>query len=131
MVSALGPRRFIKFYLGAAVVGSLCSAMFRRFVVYPQTGDPRSLGQPALGASTSVVGVTTLFAILFPHATVQLMFFINLPAWGVAAGLSAWDLWRLFNHDKTRTDGAGHLGGAMAGLGYYWFRLRPLIRRIR
>ncbi|KAJ1945369.1 hypothetical protein FBU59_002327 [Linderina macrospora] len=131
MARLLGPKRFLLFYLGAAAFGNLLSDVIRGIYLPAKTGNYRTAGQPAIGASTSVVGTTTLFACLYPHATLQLFFFVPVPAWLATVGFIGWDVYRVMRSDRTRVDGAGHLGGAAAALGYYWFRLRPLIRRMR
>ncbi|KAJ1961618.1 hypothetical protein GGI12_003154 [Dipsacomyces acuminosporus] len=127
----LGVKRFLAFYLGAAACGNLISALLRGVVFPVHTRTYNSATQPSLGASTSVVGITTLFACLYPNATFQIFFFLPVPAWLATAGFIGWDVWRVMRSERTKVDGAGHLGGAAAGLGYYWFRLRPLIRRMR
>ncbi|KAJ1888313.1 hypothetical protein LPJ66_008642 [Kickxella alabastrina] len=131
IAKTLGPKRFIAFYLGAAFCGNLISAVIRGIVLPYNTGDLRTMVQPSLGASTSVVGVTTLFACLYPHARLLLFFVVPVPAWLATVGFIGWDMTNLVRSGRTKTDGAGHLGGAAAGLAYYWFRLRPLIRRMR
>ncbi|KAJ2812378.1 hypothetical protein H4S07_001446 [Coemansia furcata] len=127
----LGTKRFLGFYLGAAVIGNLVSAVIRGVVIPLRTGDARSMMQPSIGASTSVVGITTLFACVYPMAQLQLFFVIPVRAWLATVGFVGWDLWRVMKHGSSKADGAGHLGGAAAGLAYYWFKLRPLIRRMR
>ncbi|KAJ2359336.1 hypothetical protein IWW50_000146 [Coemansia erecta] len=127
----LGKKRFLMFYLGAAVCGNLVSALARGVVMPVMRGDYSGVAQPSLGASTSVVGITTLFACLYPTSTLHLFMIVPVPAWLATVGFIGWDLWRVVGSGKSKTDGAGHLGGAAAALGYYWFRLRPLIRRMR
>ncbi|KAJ2370629.1 hypothetical protein IW150_004893 [Coemansia sp. RSA 2607] len=126
----LGNGRFLAFYLGAAVCGNLLSTVLRASLP-PKPGqrDPRTV--PALGASTSVMGIATLFACLFPQTKFLIFLVVPVPAWLATAGFITWDLWGVAKNRNSRTDGAGHLGGAAAGLAYYWFRLRPLIRRMR
>ncbi|KAJ2306768.1 hypothetical protein IWW55_001289 [Coemansia sp. RSA 2706] len=127
----LGKRRFLLFYLGAACCGNLISAVTRGVVLPRTRGDYSGVMQPAVGASTSVVGITTLFACLYPTARLYLFMVVPVPAWLATVGFIGWDLWRVMGSTQSRVDGAGHLGGAAAALGYYWFRLRPLIRRMR
>ncbi|KAJ1799792.1 hypothetical protein LPJ59_001582 [Coemansia sp. RSA 2399] len=127
IVRFVGPKRFVGFYLGAAILGNLTSAVVRGVILPLRTGDNSTIYQPALGASTSVVGITTLFACLYPQAELMLMFIVPVRAWMAATGFIGWDLWRVMKASNTKVDGAGHIGGAVAALGYYWFRLRPLI----
>ncbi|KAJ2881590.1 hypothetical protein IWW38_005778 [Coemansia aciculifera] len=127
----LGPGRFLGFYLGAAVVGNFVSAVIRGVVLPMRTGNRRTMEQPSIGASTSVIGITTLFACVYPMAQLQLFMIIPVRAWLATVGFVGWDLWRVLRHGSSKADGAGHLGGAAAGVAYYWFKVRPLIRRMR
>ncbi|KAJ2247898.1 hypothetical protein GGI13_004866, partial [Coemansia sp. RSA 455] len=119
----LGAKRFLGFYLGAAVVGNLVSAVIRGVVIPLRTGDMSSMVQPSIGASTSVIGITTLFACVYPMAQLQLFMIIPVRAWLATVGFVGWDLWRVMKHGSSKADGAGHLGGAAAGAAYYWFKL--------
>ncbi|KAJ2723167.1 hypothetical protein GGI07_002802 [Coemansia sp. Benny D115] len=131
LVRMLGPRRFMAFYLGAALCGNLTSAVIRGVVMPIAKQDYSQIAQPSLGASTSVVGITTLMACLQPHAQIMLFMVIPMPFWVATVGFIGYDLYNTSLNKRGRADGAGHLGGAAAGLAYYWFRLRPLIRRMR
>ncbi|KAJ2802859.1 hypothetical protein H4R20_003117 [Coemansia guatemalensis] len=130
VAKVVGKRRFFIFYLGAAACGNLLSAVMHGVVLPAARGDRSGITKPGLGASTAIMGITTLFACLYPTSTIFVLF-VPMPAWLAASGFMVWDIWRLVNAHRTRVDGAGHLGGALAGLGYYWFRLRPHIRRMR
>ncbi|KAJ2772532.1 hypothetical protein IWQ56_001340 [Coemansia nantahalensis] len=127
----LGVRRFALFYLAAAACGNVFSSVANGYILPRVSGNPSLRGQAALGASTSVVAISTLFACLYPNAQLLVFFVIPAPAWLVAVGLVGWDMYRVVSMQQSKVDGAGHLGGAVAGLGYYWFRLRPLLRRMR
>ncbi|KAJ1727013.1 hypothetical protein LPJ61_004814 [Coemansia biformis] len=127
----VGVRRFMLFYLGAAVCGNMFSAVINGIVLPRITGDRSQAMRPSIGASTSAVGIATLFACLYPNASLLVFFVVPAPAWLVATGLVGWDIWRVLSMQQSSVDGAGHLGGAVAGLGYYWFRLRPHLRRLR
>ncbi|KAJ1804455.1 hypothetical protein LPJ56_006730, partial [Coemansia sp. RSA 2599] len=127
----LTPKRFLKFYLGAAICGNVISAVVRGIVMPISTGNHSTKAQPSLGASTSVVGITTLFACLYPNATLMLFMVVPVPAWLATVGFIGWDMINVVRSSNSKADGAGHLGGAAAGAAYYWFKLRPLIRRMR
>ncbi|KAJ2158164.1 hypothetical protein GGF46_003971 [Coemansia sp. RSA 552] len=131
LVRVVGKKRFLGFYLLAGVCGNLLSTVTRGIILPRLNGDYSGVMQPAIGASTATVGITTLFACLFPKTQFMLFFVVPMPAWLATVGFIGWDMWRVLGSKNTRVDGAGHLGGAAAALGYYWFRLRPLIRRVR
>ncbi|KAJ2717022.1 hypothetical protein H4R19_000277 [Coemansia spiralis] len=127
----LGVRRFAVFYLAAVACGNMFSAIVNGVILPRITGNPQLSSQRSIGASTATVAVSVLFACVYPKATLLVFFVIPAPAWLVATGLIGWDLYRVLSMQESKVDGAGHLGGAAAGLGYYWFRLRPLLRRLR
>ncbi len=108
--SMLGGRRFIVFYLTAAVVGALLHLAFML-----ATGGAR----PTIGASGAVVGVVVAAATLRPHDQV-LFFFIPVKLWVLAAILVAFDVFPLLlqlqqGGDPGRVAHTVHLGGALYG----------------
>ena len=118
--STIGPKSYLKFYLIAGIIASLCHCLVSAFLL----GEP---GLPALGASGAVSGVILVFSLLFPAEKILLLGLIPLPAiWG-AVFLVGIDVWGLVS----QTQGGGlpighgaHLGGALTGLIYYFFILR-------
>lgn len=124
---ALGPTRFLTFYLVAGVVGSFAHAAVSSFLI----GEP---GTPALGASSALAGVLLLFSLAFPRAKVLLFFVIPLPAIVAALAFVAIDVWGLV----AQIEGQGlpighgaHLGGALVGTVYFVVRGRDVRRRKR
>lgn len=61
----LGARRFLVIYIGSAIAGGLLSLVFTR-------------GYWIVGASASVLGVLTAYAVFFPHSKVLLFFVIPM-----------------------------------------------------
>lgn len=123
----LGARRFLGFYLAAAALASLSHALLSAYLL----GEP---GLPALGASGAISGLLLVFALLFPRQRILLLGIIPMPAIFGAFLIVGIDLWGLYRqaHGGTLPIGHGaHLGGALAGLLYYFFRLRPLLRAAR
>ena len=121
----LGRWRFLAFYLVAGVVSSISHCLLSQYVMHsPDTA--------ALGASGSIAGLVLVFSLVFPKEKILLMGFIPLPAiWGALAFV-ALDLWGL----SAQAHGGGlpighgaHLGGAFAGVVYYFGFLRRRIRR--
>lgn len=121
----LGPLRFLAFYLFAAALASLGHAVLSAFLL----GDP---ALNALGASGAVSGILIVFGLMFPRQKILLFGIIPLPAIFAAFAMVGLDLWGLYRqaHGSTLPIGHGaHLGGALAGLLYWFFRLRG--RRLR
>lgn len=69
----LGSRRFLLFYLFAAVFASFGHSAVSAFLL----GQP---GLPALGASGAISGVVILFSLMIPQARILLLGFIPMPA---------------------------------------------------
>lgn len=121
MELVLGRGRFLRFYFGAAVVASLCHCLVSNLYL----AEP---AVPAVGASGAIVGLLMLFALMFPREKILLFFVIPLPALIGALALVGMDIWGLV----AQAGGGGlpighgaHLGGALSGLLYYLFAIRP------
>lgn len=111
----LGPRRFLKFYLLAAIAGSLAHCMVSTLLMH----QPQSA---ALGASGAISGVVLYFALIYPNERVYIFGLIPIPAIWAAVIFTSIDALGLI--DQTRGGGTpighgAHLGGALAGLIYY------------
>lgn len=120
----LGGRRFITFYLCAGIVSSLSHCLVSAFVI----GEPQV---PAVGASGAIAGLILLFALIFPREKILIFGIIPMPAIFGSFAFIALDLWGLY----AQAGGGGlpighgaHLGGAFAGILYYFFALRGRIR---
>ncbi len=116
----IGTRRFLSFYLVAAV----CSSLAHSFVSAFFMGEPRL---EALGASGPISGLVLLFSFLFPKEKILVLGFIPMPALLGALVFVGLDVWGLV----TQLKGGGlpighgaHLGGALAGIVYYLLLLR-------
>ncbi|MBX3020054.1 MAG: rhomboid family intramembrane serine protease [Bdellovibrionales bacterium] len=117
----LGSWRFLRFYILAGVVASFSHAVMSAFIV----GDP-SLS--AVGASGAIAGTVLVFALMFPREKILLFGLIPIPALIGALAFVALDIWGL----SAQAEGGGlpighgaHLGGALAGVLYYFFSIRP------
>lgn len=117
----LGTKKFVFFYLIAAVVASIGHAVVSAFLL----GDPEL---PALGASGAVAGVIMLFSLKFPKEKILFFGIIPIPAiWGALlfVGLDLWGLVSQAEGTSSLPIGHGaHLGGALTGLVYYLIFLR-------
>lgn len=80
----LGTAKFLTVYLGSAVASSLSSVGYysylepylRKMQNKPVVNNPHF----SMGASGSIMGMTTAYACVFPMSTFSLFFFINMPA---------------------------------------------------
>lgn len=115
--SFLGSKKFIIFYIMAAITASLGHAL----VSYLLLDQP---ALPALGASGAVAGVILLFSLVYPKEKILLLGFIPLPAISAALLFVGLDLWGLFAQTQGGSLPIGHgahLGGALYGLCYFLF----------
>ena len=120
--SAIGSRRFLGFYLFAAIVSSLAHASVSAFLL----GQPTL---PALGASGAVSGVILLFSFMYPRASILLFGLVPVPALIGALLFVGLDVVGLI----AQSEGGGlpighgaHLGGAATGALYYLLVVRRL-----
>ncbi|PWA01995.1 hypothetical protein BB558_001878 [Smittium angustum] len=101
----MGVPRFVGFYLFSCIGASAAHFIYHNYMapgIYRSRNIPYS--QPvSLGSS----------------------------AWAVAIGFVGYDIMNSFSGSRRIVDSSAHLGGAAAGFGYYWFRLRPYIRRFK
>lgn len=115
--ATIGTRRFVGFYLAAAAFSSFCHAAVSATLMH----DP---DLPALGASGAVSGVVLLFALLYPQQKILLFGIIPVPAlWAVVifVGLDLWGLIAQAGGGGLPIGHGAHLGGALAGLIFYFF----------
>lgn len=118
--NAIGTSRFLRFYLMAGIVASICHITVSAFLL-----DDPSL--PALGASGAVSGVILLFSLMFPQERILLLGIIPIPAIFASVVIVGLDLWGLFEQTRGGTLPIGHgahLGGALYGLIYYLLVVR-------
>ena len=73
------------------------------------------------------MGISTVFALMFPWETL-IVLFVPAPAIVVVAGYVAYDAYSAWKQSGGRIDSGAHLGGAVFGAGYYLLRLRPFFR---
>jgi len=116
----LGRWRYLRFYLFAGVMGSVWHCCTSRFL----------LGQPqldALGASGALAGLVLVFSLLFPREKILVFGLVPVPAlWGALAfvGLDIWGLIAQAGGEGLPIGHGAHLGGAFAGIVYYFLLKR-------
>lgn len=126
VLQLLGAPSFLTLYLLSGLTGSLFSIthayIFRPrpnpyFPIFQQAPSPGSLG-----ASGAIAGPMVFFTLLYPRAQMLLFMVIPVPAWAAIGGFFVWDVWRSLGGRSGVTDSAGHVGGAVAGIGYWWWK---------
>ncbi len=123
----LGTARFVTFYLIAGIFSSLCHALVSAYLL----GE---LNLPALGASGAISGIVIIFCFLFPKEKILLLGIVPVPAYIGALLFIGLDVWGLV----AQAEGGGlpighgaHLGGALVGIIYCFFFVRPNLARSR
>ncbi|KAF9152417.1 hypothetical protein BG015_005279 [Linnemannia schmuckeri] len=80
----LGTRRFLAVYLGSAITASLSSiayyANLEPYLRRMQHKPPSNSIHYSMGASGSIMGITTAFACVYPMSQYSLFFVITMPA---------------------------------------------------
>jgi membrane associated rhomboid family serine protease len=110
---AYGPREFLAFYLGAAVLGGAA------FVATKWS----TVGY-CLGASGAVTAVLVLAACREPGRIILLFFFVPCPIWLLVVFLVAKDALDFLGGGNTGTAVQVHLAGAAFGFLYYRLQWR-------
>jgi membrane associated rhomboid family serine protease len=131
MILSLGSFHFIALYLGSGILGSISHIFYERYLKPQLEGRSYSPWKSAhgLGASGSITGMITAFAFLYPNTQFLFMFFIPMPAIAVVGVMLGLDVYRSIQHPNSGVSGAGHIGGFLGGFGYYYWRLKPFIRK--
>lgn len=115
---------FLAFFVAAGLFSSLTSHLWSILYVLPRFGAGSVL--PSLGASGAVYGAFAVTALAYPTATVSLLFLpgVAIPVIATFGGVVALDVFALLRGRALlggAIDHAAHLGGAVAGMGYFWF----------
>ncbi|KAI7875195.1 rhomboid-domain-containing protein [Lichtheimia hyalospora FSU 10163] len=130
-IEALGASRFLLLYSGAGIAASLATLAYRQYL-RPMLERKRLVRGNApfgsLGASGSVMGITTFYACAFPRTTFLLFFVIPMPAIAVVLGVAGYDFYQAFTLKNEIVDSAAHLGGTAYGAAYWFLRVKPLLR---
>lgn len=103
-----GHLRFLIFYLGSGLVGSLAQIFM----------DPMSV-IPNLGASGAISGIMGAYLVLFPHNQVKAIFFYQVVTVPALVVLGMWIIFQLISGVGSYAASSGALGGVayMAHIG--------------
>lgn len=128
---AMGPRRFLAFYLVCGIAGALFSTLLAGMGVYQKQiplqlyallqGIATYVGVPSLelwqvmpmvGASASIYGVLVAVAFLYPHLRVSLIFPpVTMTLRTFALAVLALSIFAVWSGTVNAGGEAGHLGG--------------------
>ncbi|RDX53167.1 hypothetical protein OH76DRAFT_1376444 [Lentinus brumalis] len=115
VLGILGNVSFLGLYLGGGIVSSLAGIAWRNYT--QRSGQAQRSG--AHGASGAIYSVISFFACMSPNATFLLFGIVPMPAWAMVTGIFLYDGYSAVNHQRSGTDTAGHIGGLLAGIGYF------------
>lgn len=128
---AMGPRRFLAFYLACGVAGALFSSLLSGLGLYHGElslplyavlqGMANYVGEPSLelwqvvpmvGASAAIYGVLVAVAFLYPHLRISLIFPpITMTLRNFALAVMALAVLTVLTRSSNAGGEAGHLGG--------------------
>lgn len=111
-----GSKKFLYFYLSAGIAAGLL-----HLFLSPLLGGGAAV---TIGASGSIFGVLTAFALLFPDRYIYLYFFIPVKAKYLIAGMILLEF-LLVDSANSGVAHLAHLGGAL--LGFIWILVDPAI----
>ena len=116
----LGLRRFLVIYLGSAVAGGLLSLAFTQ-------------GYWIVGASASVLGVLTAYAIYFPHSKVLVFMILPMPIRHFIYLLMAVSVYFSVFGGGGNIAHLAHLGGMIFAFIYCrrWWNLKSALNELR
>ncbi|KAF8211332.1 hypothetical protein K438DRAFT_1807129 [Mycena galopus ATCC 62051] len=114
-LSILGSRQFIFLYLGGGAIAELGSIAYTN--IFQNGRDPSSLG-----ASAAIYSTLSFLACAAPRMTLLLYGIIPVPIWLAVSGIFAYDTYRTAADSGGITNTSAHVGGLMAGIGYFALR---------
>ncbi|CAG8527385.1 18915_t:CDS:2 [Dentiscutata erythropus] len=135
ILEMLGRRQFLFIYFGSALSASLSYLLHTAYTRKRKSSASHNekvyrrhyIG--SMGASGSLMALSTIFACTFPNATFLVFFVIPAPAIMVVGLYALYDIYRAWNVSYGKIDSAGHLGGAAFGLLYYFAKIKPRVRK--
>ncbi|KZT26933.1 rhomboid-domain-containing protein [Neolentinus lepideus HHB14362 ss-1] len=111
VIAMLGNTSFLALYLGGGIISSCLSLFVGQQI--------RHRDVPSQGASGAIYSVISFFACVAPRAELLIFGIVPCQAWIVVGGLFLYDGWLSINGGGGKIDNAGHVGGMLAGVGYY------------
>ncbi|KAJ7276198.1 hypothetical protein B0H12DRAFT_1084104 [Mycena haematopus] len=114
-LSILGSRQFLFLYLGGGAIAQLGSTAYTN--IFQNGRDPYSLG-----ASAAIYSTLSFLACTAPRMTLLLYGIIPVPIWLAVSGIFAYDTYLTAADKSGTTNTSAHVGGLMAGAGYFFLR---------
>ena len=126
---ALGRRRFILFYLTAAVFSGL---LFLLFEAVQHQVLQNHVYIPCIGASGAVMAAVMAYALYWPNRTILFMFFIPMRMRTFVIFIAVMEILGLLDLDRDNIAHMAHLGGLLWGLLFlrYAWSIEGLIQRL-
>ena len=81
------------------------------------------------GASGALSGLLGFFLFYMPKMPVQLFFILPMPLWLAQLAFTTGSVYYMANGYSPGIGHAGHMGGTVAGIAYYYGVIRPWLRR--
>ncbi|PAV20701.1 rhomboid-domain-containing [Pyrrhoderma noxium] len=116
ILQLLGNTSFMGLYLFGGLACSFVSLFFHKGM--------SQRGGAADGASGAIMAVMSFFACVSPQTKFLLFFVVPVPAWALVSGFFLWDGYTTLTDANTKINGAGHVGGMLAGGIYYLLKRR-------
>jgi membrane associated rhomboid family serine protease len=117
--NTVGRARFWEVYFLAGTAGGLLQSGLGLAL-------PQHFGGVTMGASAGLMGLLAIFCLVFRNAQLLIFFVIPVRAYYVLVGsLVLAAIFLLFPSENGGVAHAAHLGGLLAGMGYYQWILRP------
>ncbi|KAJ6599280.1 hypothetical protein DFH09DRAFT_1130627 [Mycena vulgaris] len=113
-LNILGSRQFIFLYLGGGALAGLGSMAY--------TNIWRGRDVPSCGASAAIYSVLSFLAFQAPRMTLLLYGIIPVPIYLAVGGIFAYDVYRTAAEKSGTTNTSAHVGGLLAGAGYFFLR---------
>ncbi|CAL1702286.1 unnamed protein product [Somion occarium] len=112
VLAILGNVGFLGLYFGGGIIANLTS-------LYWHNNVKLQPGYSSHGASGAIYSVISFFACVAPTTQFLLFGVVPVPAWAFVAGVFAYDGYSTVQDKQSGTDTANHIGGLLAGMGFY------------
>ncbi|KAJ8086256.1 hypothetical protein PM082_005079 [Marasmius tenuissimus] len=120
VLDMIGSRRFIGLWFACGLVGNAASMLTHAY--YKKDVHTH-------GSSGAINGIMAVLACAAPTSKFLIWGIVPVPAWLVVSGLFGYDMYKTVNNKGTGgVDTAGHIGGTVMGVAYY-FALRYRVFR--